>query len=157
MFASTLSPPAAKKQFTFLSISGLFLKEICLVACFVISWISTMLSNHESHLVSILWVLSVPKLSDILGCALVTKWGLKRLRQFYTENQRGENFRLNPDPWVIAFLWPRLKARGCETLIKELCWLALGGWLLSQHKAPSRPLSPWPQEAKSLPSFRPIW
>ena len=37
MFASALSPPAAKKQCTFLSISGLLLKAICLVACFVIS------------------------------------------------------------------------------------------------------------------------
>ena len=37
MFASALSTPAARKQFTFLSISGLLLKEICLVACFVIS------------------------------------------------------------------------------------------------------------------------
>ena len=48
----------------------------CLVACFVISWISTMLSPHESHLVSILWMVSVPKLSDVLGCAPDTKWGL---------------------------------------------------------------------------------
>ena len=35
MFASALSTPAARKQFTFLSISGLLLKEICLVCDFM--------------------------------------------------------------------------------------------------------------------------